>query len=90
MARSVARATTARVSASFAPGGSSSVTWVWALSSAGMKPEGSSGISASEPTKNSSAPRSVRTRCFRHQCEARMYAASQRGSFSWPTMGFMM
>ena len=70
--RSVACATTARVSARRVPGGSSRLTWVWALSAGGMKPEGSSGMSAIEATKNSSAPITVSMRWRSAQAEARM------------------
>ena len=44
-----------RVCSKVLPGVSSSVTWVCAKSSGGMKPVGSSGISISETTKNAAA-----------------------------------
>ena len=53
----------ARVWASVLPGGSSRCTWVCELSSGGMKPVGSSGISMREPTKNSVAATMVTSRC---------------------------
>ena len=72
MARWVASFTSASVSGSSVPGGSSRLTCVCALLSAGMKPEGSSGMSASDPAKNSSASTSVVKRWCRHQPTACM------------------
>jgi hypothetical protein len=60
-----------RVCASVAPGGSSRYTWVCELSSGGMKPVGSSGISASEPTKNAMVAAKVIQRCFMHHAAQR-------------------
>ena len=52
--------------ASLVPGGSSKYTWVWLLSSGGMKPVGNKGTKDSEPIKNASAPSTVHQRCFKH------------------------
>ena len=49
------------------PGGSSRYTWVWELSSGGMKPLGNKGTSMMEPMKNSVASTMVTKRCFMHQ-----------------------
>ena len=66
-----ASSATARVRASVAPGGSSRYTWVCELSSGGMKPVGSSGMSASEPTKNAMVAAKVIQRCWMHHAAQR-------------------
>ena len=69
--RARACSATCSVSLSVLPGGSSRYTWVCELSSGGMKPVGSSGTSAIEPTKNSSAPIMVTSRWRTHQLAQR-------------------
>ena len=85
-----ASSATARVCASVAPGGSSRYTWVCELSSGGMKPVGSSGISASEPMKKAAVAMKVIHRCLMHHAAQRRYTVIQRGSLWSPTMGFRM
>ena len=69
-----ARAVSAAAQVSFRvlPGGSSTLTRVWARSAGGTKPVGSSGISITEPTKKAMAPSRVRRRWLRHHCMLRM------------------
>ena len=62
-----ARSAAARVSSRVLPGGNSTLTAVWLRSAAGMKPVGSRGTSATEPTKKSTAASMVVLRCPRHQ-----------------------
>ncbi|MNT90793.1 hypothetical protein D3C72_2317820 [compost metagenome] len=60
------------------------------MSSAGMKPVGSSGISASEPMKNAAVAMKVIQRCLMHQAAQRRYTVIQRGSLCVSTMGLRM
>ncbi len=69
--RARARSAAASVSCSVLPGGSSILTAVWPRSAAGTKPLGSSGTSASDSPKNSSAALTVVRRCVRHQSTTR-------------------
>jgi hypothetical protein len=85
-----ASSATARVCASVAPGGSSRYTWVCELSSGGMKPVGSSGMSASEPMKKAMVAANVVQRWRTHQAAQRRYTPIQRGSWCVPTMGLRM
>ncbi len=54
-----------------------------------MKAVGSSGTSASEPTKKASAPSSVMKRCRTHHAAQRPYTRSQRGSSPPCASGFI-
>ena len=75
-----ARSAAASVWAKVLPGGSDTVTCDCDTSSAGMKPVGSSGASASEPTRKAPAASSVSTRWFRHQRVQRRHTVIQRES----------